>query len=344
MEIHYLNVDEGDCSVIKHDSGRITMIDICCGNLSQEQQELEESSKRADFSDATEGLRGNFNQKAYPVNPIDWISKLTDRRIFRFVATHPDMDHLDGLKALFTSKFKPHNFWDTENDKQMDASSDFGGYNKEDWSFYQKLHTGNMPDVTKLFLKEGAKGKSYNQDADDGSGEGDRIRILSPSKKIEQAVSETGNVNDISYVLLMTSAAGRKVLFCGDSEKNAWDILLKRHAEELADIDILIAPHHGRKSGGNESYLSVLKPKFSILGNAKSGHLGYSAWNNRRLIHFTNNQLGSVIFEETELGFVVYATGKNAVLKWRQQQDRTITEADLVRHARYDAYLLDISS
>lgn len=341
MEIHYLNVDEGDCSVIKHDSGRITMIDICCGNLSQEQQELGESLKQADFSAATEGLRGNFNQKAYPINPIDWISKLTDSRIFRFVATHPDMDHLDGLKALFTSKFKPHNFWDTENDKQMDASSDFGEYNKEDWSFYQKLHTENTLGVTRLFLKEGAKGRFYNQDADDGSGEGDRIKILSPSKKIEQVVSETGNVNDISYVLLMTTAAGRKVLFCGDSEKDAWDILLKRYEKDLENIDILIAPHHGRKTGGNDNYLSVLKPKFSILGNAKSGHMGYSAWNNRQLIHFTNNQLGSVIFNETKQGFEVYVTCKNAALKWHQQINPIMTEAELLKHDKYEAYFLD---
>ena len=31
--IHFLNVNEGDCTIIEHESGRITMIDICAGNL-----------------------------------------------------------------------------------------------------------------------------------------------------------------------------------------------------------------------------------------------------------------------------------------------------------------------
>ena len=30
-KIHFLNVDEGDCSIIEHDNGNVTMIDICCG-------------------------------------------------------------------------------------------------------------------------------------------------------------------------------------------------------------------------------------------------------------------------------------------------------------------------
>ena len=61
MEIHYLNVDEGDCSIINHDSGRISMIDICCGNLSQDKIS---PVKNACF-DSQDGLgiRGNFNQK-----------------------------------------------------------------------------------------------------------------------------------------------------------------------------------------------------------------------------------------------------------------------------------------
>ena len=30
-KIHFLNVDEGDCSIIQHDNGKVTMIDICWG-------------------------------------------------------------------------------------------------------------------------------------------------------------------------------------------------------------------------------------------------------------------------------------------------------------------------
>ena len=36
-KIHFLNVDEGDCSIIQHDNGKVTMIDICCGNIVEQQ-------------------------------------------------------------------------------------------------------------------------------------------------------------------------------------------------------------------------------------------------------------------------------------------------------------------
>lgn len=339
MEIHYLNVDEGDCSIIKHDSGRITMIDICCGNLKTAQRALDEcfTIKNA----AAEGLRGNFNQKEHPINPLDWLPNITKGNIFRFVATHPDMDHLDGLKALFDSKFKPCIFWDTENDKEMDSDSGFGKYHEEDWKFYQKLHEDSVKDVTRLFLKENSKGKFYNQDDDSGIGLGDRITIISPSKEVENKVEETEKYNDISYVLLITTAHNRKILFCGDTEAAAWDIILKNHAQELSDIDILISPHHGRKSGGNDEYLDVLRPKISLLGNAKSKDIDYSAWNNRKLLHFTNNQLGSVIFQEAGDGtFDVYATCQSAVQSWRQANCVFGTEPILIPHPRYPAFLL----
>lgn len=39
-KIHFLNVDEGDCSIIQHDNGKVTMIDICCGNIIEQQPSI----------------------------------------------------------------------------------------------------------------------------------------------------------------------------------------------------------------------------------------------------------------------------------------------------------------
>lgn len=339
MKIHFLNVDEGDCSIVEHDSGRITMVDICCGNLKKEASAVDENDLYS-VNCSAEGLKGNFNQKEHPVNPLDWLSNLSDGHIFRFIATHPDMDHLDGLKALFCSKYKPTNFWYTENDKEMDSSKGFGKYSEDDWKMYKKLMNGEIEGVTNLSLKRGATGRFYNQDDNDGNGFGDQITVISPSNKINKVVSETENFNDGSYVLLMESKLGHKVLFCGDSEKQAWNDILESYGKELRDIDVLIAPHHGRKSGGNDDYLDVLKPKFSLLGNAKSDHLDYSAWNNRGLIHYTNNQLGSVVLEETRFGFDVFASNKNAVLAYHQGLSKYFTEDDLKLHDSLPTYFL----
>lgn len=339
MKIHFLNVDEGDCSIVEHDSGRVTMVDICCGNM-KKVATLDESGDSSEVDFSAEGLKGNFNQKEHPVNPLEWLSNLPDVHIFRFIATHPDMDHLDGLKALFKSKYKPTNFWYTENDKEMDSSKGFGKYNEDDWDMYKKLMNGEVDGVTKLSLKRGATGRFYNQDDNDGNGFGDRITVISPSRKINNVVSDTKNFNDGSYVLLMESALGHKVLFCGDSEKQAWNDILQYHEEQLRNIDVLIAPHHGRKTGGNDDYLDVLNPRLTLLGNAKSEYLDYPAWNNRELVHYTNNQLGSVILEETRSGFNVFATNKNAVLAYHQELSKYFTDVDLKLHDSLPAYFL----
>ena len=39
------------------------------------------------------------------------------------------------------------------------------------------------------------------------------------------------------------------IVFGGDSHDATWDHILEHHRADVTDIDLLIAPHHGRKSG-----------------------------------------------------------------------------------------------
>lgn len=73
----------------------------------------------------------------------------------------------------------------------------------------------------------------------------------------------------------------------------------------------MIAPHHGRKTGGNDKYLDMLKPKLTLFGNAKSEYLDYSSWNNRGLDYITNNQANCIIINTNgKNGMDVYVTYK----------------------------------
>ena len=148
--IHYLNVKEGDCSVITHTSGHVTVIDIC--NARKADLLLE---KAAAFLAAEErGVLGNFNQKKYPVNPITYLGSHGITSVFRFIATHPDMDHLDGLK-LFFETFRPLNFWDTDNQERKDFKQE-AKYNEDDWLFYKRLRDTNpQSDPKRLTLYSG---------------------------------------------------------------------------------------------------------------------------------------------------------------------------------------------
>ena len=106
VQIHFLNVGHGDCTIIEHGSGNLTMIDINNG-------------EGIDFDSLTE-LANAHRVKidlGYLLAPIPALGAagyntgLTDpvtflqqnypgRKIFRYIQTHPDLDHMRGLAAL----------------------------------------------------------------------------------------------------------------------------------------------------------------------------------------------------------------------------------------------------
>lgn len=289
--VHFLNVNEGDCIWIKHPSEHNTVIDISNG-----QGVINKSAS----------LSGNHNQKNYPVNPIEYLKKRNVSTIFRFILTHPDMDHMDGIKELFDT-FDVLNFWDTKNTKMMGDNSDWGRYNKADWDFYQKVRTSSSSPVV-LYLYAGQKGKYYNQTEDCKSG-GDGLYLLAPTVDLVKEANKSEEYNDCSYVILYRTGNNKKIIFAGDSAQKTWDYILENYEEDVKDVDVLIAPHHGRKTGGNDEYLDVLNPKLTLFGNAKSKHLDYSSWNNRGLDHITNNQANSIIINTNgKTGMDVYVT------------------------------------
>ena len=131
---HFLNVKDGDCSIIEHDSGHVSIIDVCNAERVTTQMSLAESVY---LIERAKTAGGNFQQKKHPVNPVEYLHKFNIYSIFRFVLTHPDMDHMDGIKDLFEC-FSPANFYDTDNNKKMDFSQG-SPYNEEDWKFYKRL-------------------------------------------------------------------------------------------------------------------------------------------------------------------------------------------------------------
>ena len=88
LKVDFLNVGKGNCVVAKFPSGRLTIIDIDNSKVEYDNP-LQESIE--------------FLDENYP-----------GESIFRFVLTHPDMDHMSGLDELYGSRTRA-NFWDTNN-------------------------------------------------------------------------------------------------------------------------------------------------------------------------------------------------------------------------------------
>ena len=299
--IHFLNVKQGDCSVIQHDSGRVSVIDVCNAKAPNLQEADLEMLLAKLF---TRGVAGNFQQKKYPVNPIAYLREHDVDSIFRYIQTHPDMDHMGGIKALF-SELNPENFWDTENQKEIATESWAGApHDREDWEFYKKLRDTNpRTSPRRLTLLAGATGQYYN------SPDGDDLHVLAPTKALVDAANRSGDYNDCSYVLLYR-INDQRIVFGGDSHDKTWEHILDKYGKAVEDIDLLIAPHHGRSSGRSYEFLDVLRPKLTFFGNARSEHLAYGAWNYRNLPFVTNNQANCMVVDASKSPMDLYVTNE----------------------------------
>lgn len=288
--IHYLNVKQGDCSIIQHNTGHVSVIDVCNASADTPRARLLEQMEKA----ARQRPSGNYQQKHHPVNPILYLKEHGVSSVFRFILTHPDMDHMDGIEAFFR-EFKPTNFWDTDNTCEKDFEEG-SPYNPDDWEFYKRLRDGRPEsDPKRLVLYSGARGQYYNV-GQDGKRGGDGISILAPTRELVSDSNDCDDFNDCSYVLLYR-VGGFRVVFGGDSHDATWEHILDAHGGDLKEIDLLIAPHHGRKSDRCYDFLDVLKPKVTFFGNANCEHLAYSAWSYRQLPYLTNNQAGSMVVD-----------------------------------------------
>lgn len=291
--IHFLNVLEGDCNIIQHETGRTTVIDISNGYNDYDTAEeiaVKNSELRKAMYERTlvPSDKKDYKQKKNPDNPIFYLKEKGIQNIFRFIVTHPDMDHLDGIKDLF-DEFSIANFWDTDNKKEISDKAGSGGYNMEDWKFYKSLRDGKISPSTRLTYFANNSNLYYNQD---------NIEILSPTPSIIKACNEKGNWNDSSQVILYTPPKANgghwKILFAGDSEDLTWEHIITNHAEKVKNIDVLFAPHHGRDSNRNFDFLKSLTPTITLFGNANSNHLAYAKYPGTRI---TNNQAGYIILD-----------------------------------------------
>jgi competence protein ComEC len=316
--IHFLNVLEGDCSIIQHDSGRISVIDVSnaydATDTDQEKRVKAVKENEVKKTNFVPSDKVDYGQKKLPDNPIDYINnQIKTKDIFRFIITHPDMDHLDGIKDFY-SEFTVTNTWDTDNAKFLDLKNFPYKYNSEDWEFYTKIREGKYTNTKRLVYNAGDSNSFFNQD---------NIKVLSPSKElVKQANSQGGDIHDLSYVILFTvpkkGGGTWKFLFAGDSHDNSWDYILKNYKEEVSNIDVLFAPHHGRDSNRSYDFLKVLTPTVTLMGNASSEHLAYNSYKPTRI---TNNQAGYVIIDITEDKLTFYVKNKEFATNYKSKRN-----------------------
>jgi competence protein ComEC len=291
IRVHFLNVGHGDCTIIKHHSGRLTMIDI---NNSQDydddsfQKLLEEQTQNeslrpisalglppwnmlsAGYAPSPPKSLLDFARQNYIINrnealakakneianPIEFLQKnYPGEKIWRFVLTHPDLDHMRGIKALY-DKIGFSVFWDTQHTKPTPSFR--SDADKVDWEFYCQIRAGNNV----RFYTRGNSVYAFGKDENGMTG-GDNIEILSPTPELVRTCNAAGKSNSLSYVIRV-SHAGKSVLLPGDAEEDAWKIMADYYENTLKS-DFLKASHHGRDSAYNLNAVKLISPLITFV-------------------------------------------------------------------------------
>ena len=124
------------------------------------------------------------------------------------------------------------------------------------------------------------------------------INILWPDRNNQdfkdalENAAQGGSPNNISPIIKYSLESGVTALWMGDLETDFMEAIEDK--VDLPKVDLLFAPHHGRKSGRvPKAWLDDMKPKIIIVGEAPSTDLEYYQGYNT----ITQNTAGNIVFE-----------------------------------------------
>jgi competence protein ComEC len=241
-DLWVLNVGAGSTTVIRSPSGNLTMVDL---NDGQEQRSYEPESSERCLTD-----------------PIAWCAANVGTSLFRFILSHPDADHMAGLRRLLLKlDIETTNFWDLPHSrtrKEDDCRTEQAWH---DWALYEAFREGLAVDEISWPKRISPLRGNTND-----FWTGDRIEILSPTPELVAAADEADEYNDASYVLRITHASSR-VLLAGDVEETAWQDMIDAGLTLRANV--LVASHHGRNSGFSEAAMELIRPEVVLISTAK---------------------------------------------------------------------------
>ncbi len=236
VKIKSFSTNNGDMFYIRHGSDNFTIIDCC----------IDEENKESIIEELNVESEG--------------------KNITRLISTHPDDDHIKGLKYL-TENYSIPNFYCVENEATKDKPTD-------DFKKYCELR-----DSTKSFyIDKDCNRKWMNQSSDERGSSGINIKWPDTTNKyFKSALQEANNgssPNNISPIITYSLENNISIYWFGDLESEFMNNI--KDNVEWTRADIIFASHHGRSSGRipNE-ILEKIKPKIIIIGEAPSENLDY---------------------------------------------------------------------
>lgn len=255
-KVKSFSVGDGDMFYIKHGSDNFTTIDCC----------LSDDNKK----DIVDELK----------------SESSGKNITRFISTHPDEDHIQKLDYL-DDNMPINNFYCVKNEATKDDKTD--GFKR-----YKKLRDEDKA----YYVYRNCKRKWMNESGDGRDCAGINFQWPktdnSDFKEALKKAKDGESPNNISPIFTYGLKDSATIIWMGDLENDFMEKIIDEIT--LPSVNILFAPHHGRKSGKvPKKWLEQMNPDIIVMGEAPSKNLDYAAYDNYNKI--TQNYAGDIIFD-----------------------------------------------
>lgn len=255
-KIKSFSVGDGDMFYINHNSDNFTTIDCC----------LSDDNKKEIVDELNDESSG--------------------KGITRFISTHPDEDHIQQLDYL-DDNMPINNFYCVKNEATKDDET--AGFKR-----YKKLRD----DDKAFYVYRGCSRKWMNESSEERGSAGINFQWpKTDNDDFKQALKEAKegkSPNNISPIFTYSREKGAKVIWMGDLENEFMNKIIDEIT--LPIVNILFAPHHGRKSGKvPKKWLDQMNPDIIVMGESPSENLDYAAYDDYNKI--TQNSAGDIIFD-----------------------------------------------
>jgi beta-lactamase superfamily II metal-dependent hydrolase len=197
------------------------------------------------------------------VDPIDWFRATIGTHMWRFVLTHPDKDHMSGIRRLLSEsrEIDVLHFWDYDHTRtRTERDYPYNPAGWLDWRWYEGFHhQRTWEGVTWPKRIHPLRGDTGNFWTDDS------LEILSPSRTLIADCDARDEYNDSSYVIKISHGRTSRALAPGDVEDKGWNEMIEAGLRLRANV--LVASHHGRNSGYSERALDLIRPEVVIISS-----------------------------------------------------------------------------
>ena len=265
-----ISVENGDMFYIKHGSDNFTIIDCC----------LKDDTREDIVSELKRESKG--------------------KNITRFLSTHPDEDHIQQINYL-DDEMPINNFYCVKNEATKTDE-------KDSFKRYKSLRDGDKS----YYVFKDCKRKWMNQSGDGRDCAG--INYYWPKtdnadyKDALQKAKDGGSPNNISTIFTYGLKNSATIIWLGDLENDFMEKIIDEIT--LPKVNILFAPHHGRKSGKvPKKWLEQMNPDIIIMGEAPSKNLDYAAYDDYNKI--TQNSAKDIVLDCLTNKINIYVSDDN---------------------------------